>query len=64
MSARRSGAAFEAAGPRCLIYDADETLARRVVAAQESGIPMFVTVGAKEAATSSLRKSVTYVCDR
>jgi threonyl-tRNA synthetase len=64
--ARTVAETFEAAGLRCLIYDADETLARRVLAAHDCGIPMFVTVGAKEvsAGTVSIREPNGQRCVR
>ena len=46
--------AFDAAGLRSIVLDADETLARRVVLAREKRIPLFVTVGAKEVAANSV----------
>ena len=46
--------AFNAADVRCVVLDADETLSRRVLLAREKGIPLFVTVGAKEVATNSV----------
>ena len=50
--------AFTAAGLRCINDSADETLARRIVAARDKGIPIFAVAGAKEAAagTISLRE--------
>jgi threonyl-tRNA synthetase len=56
--AREIVANFNAANLRCVIDEADETLARRIVAAHERGIPIFATVGAKEVAagTVSLRE--------
>jgi threonyl-tRNA synthetase len=46
--------AFDAAGVRCVVLEADETLSRRVLLARERGIPVFVTAGAKEVATNSV----------
>jgi threonyl-tRNA synthetase len=46
--------AFNAAELRCVIDHADESLSRRIVAAREKGIPVFVAVGAKEAVAGSV----------
>jgi len=56
--ARSVAAAFEAGGLRCAVDNADATLARRIVAAHDQGIPIFAAVGAKEVAagTVSLRE--------
>jgi len=43
-----------AAGLRCVLSDASETLARRIVSAHELGIPIFATVGSKEAAADEV----------
>ena len=50
--------AFESAGLRCVLLVPDESLGRRIVLAREHGIPVFVTVGAREesAGTVSLRE--------
>lgn len=55
--ARTVADSFTAAGLRCVIDHAGETLSRRIVAAREKGVPMFATVGTREAAaeTVSLR---------
>ena len=45
---------LEASGLRCVLFDASETLGRRIVEAREQGIPMFATVGAKEAAAATV----------
>ena len=47
-------AAFDDAGIRCVIDDATETLSRRVVAAHDKGIPIFVTVGPREASAATV----------
>jgi threonyl-tRNA synthetase len=48
--ARATVAIFHEAGLRCVIDEANETLSRRIVAAHDKGIPIFVTVGPKEVA--------------
>jgi threonyl-tRNA synthetase len=45
---------FEAANLRCIVDASNETLSRRVVAAHELGIPVFVTVGPREVAGNSV----------
>jgi len=45
---------LEAAGVRCVLEPPDETLARRIVAVLERGIPIFATVGAKEVAAGTV----------
>jgi threonyl-tRNA synthetase len=45
---------FNAAGLRCSIAAPSETLARRVAVAREQGIPVFVTVGQREAGAGTV----------
>ena len=52
--AREVANTLDAAGLRCVIDEADETLSRRVLAAHERGVPVFATVGAKEAAAGTV----------
>jgi len=52
--AKSVAATFDDAGIRCAIDNATETLSRRVVAAHEKGIPIFVTVGPREASTAAV----------
>ena len=43
-------AAFGQAGVRAVLYDAGETLSRRIVAARQAEVPVMAIVGAREAA--------------
>jgi len=52
--ARAAAEIFRAAGLRCLIDEANETLSRRIVAAHDKGIPIFVTVGPKEVSAGTV----------
>jgi threonyl-tRNA synthetase len=52
--ARAAAERFHAAGLRCLIDEANETLSRRIVAAHNKGIPIFVTVGPKEVSAGTV----------
>jgi threonyl-tRNA synthetase len=52
--ARAVAERLEAADLRCRVDDADETLARRVLSAHDLGVPIFTTVGAKEAAAGTV----------
>jgi threonyl-tRNA synthetase len=52
--ARELVEAFEAAGLRCVLLPPDESLGRRIVLAHELGIPVFATVGAKEASSGTV----------
>lgn len=45
---------FRAAGLRCRVEKANETLSRRIVAAHNLGIPIFVTVGPKEVSAGTV----------
>jgi len=56
--ARGAGQIFHGAGLRHIIDDANETLSRRIVAAHDKGIPIFVTIGPKEvyAGTVAIRE--------
>ncbi len=45
---------FAAAGFRCKVDGAGESLGRRIVSSRESGIPFFATVGQKEMAESTV----------
>jgi threonyl-tRNA synthetase len=46
--------AFIRSGLRCRMDDSDETLSRRVLSAHELGIPIFATVGAREASAGKV----------
>jgi threonyl-tRNA synthetase len=46
--------AFSEAGLRSIVSEANDTLSRRIVAAHEQGIPVFATVGAREAAAGTV----------
>jgi threonyl-tRNA synthetase len=46
--------AFSEAGLRSVVSEASETLSRRIVTAHEQGIPVFATVGAREAAAGTV----------
>ena len=50
--------ALAEAGPRAVLYDADETLSRRIVAAHAAAIPVMAILGRREAAdrTVTLRE--------
>jgi threonyl-tRNA synthetase len=52
--ARAAAEIFRAAGLRCIIDEANETLSRRIVAAHDKGIPIFVTVGPKEVSAGTV----------
>jgi threonyl-tRNA synthetase len=52
--ARAAVELFQAAGLRCIIDEAKETLSRRIVAAHGKGIPIFVTVGPKEVSAGTV----------
>ncbi len=52
--ARAVAEIFHAAGLRCIIDEANETLSRRIVAAHDKGIPIFVTVGPKEVSAGTV----------
>jgi threonyl-tRNA synthetase len=52
--AERVAGAFAAAGVRAAIERADETLARRIVAAHEASAPYVAVVGAREASAESV----------
>lgn len=45
---------LRAAGVRCVLMQAEETLSRRIVSSHELGIPVFATVGAREVASGSV----------
>ena len=45
---------LQAAGLRCVLSEPHETLSRRIVIAREQAIPVFATVGPREAAAGTL----------
>lgn len=45
---------FQAAGLRCVLSEPHETLSRRIVIAREQGIPVFATVGKREASSDTV----------
>jgi threonyl-tRNA synthetase len=52
--AARVGAAFSAGEFRAVLDDSNETLARRILAAHDQGIPMIAIVGAREVDAGSV----------
>jgi threonyl-tRNA synthetase len=52
--ARAAAEIFHAAGLRCVLDEANETLSRRIVAAHGKGVPVFVTVGPKEVSAGTV----------
>jgi threonyl-tRNA synthetase len=52
--ARATAEIFHSAGLRCITDEANESLSRRIVAAHNKGIPIFVTVGPKEVSAGTV----------
>jgi threonyl-tRNA synthetase len=46
--------AFDRAGLRAVIYDGNETIARRIVAGHEAGAPLMAIVGQREVRSRSI----------